>query len=105
MQRARDYLEANARRVISAEELEATCGESRFVLADGFKQTFGTSPYRYLLMRRLDQTRAALRKPCSIADVAHVMGFADQAHMTRQFKSAYGFTPVAYASIVRSGAR
>jgi AraC-like DNA-binding protein len=29
----------------------------------------------------------------SIADVAHASGYADQAHLTRSFVAAFGFTP------------
>jgi AraC-like DNA-binding protein len=31
----------------------------------------------------------------SIAEVAHRLGFADQSHLTRHFKQAFGMTPKA----------
>ena len=44
-------------------------------------------------MRRLDQVRATLRTHASLADAAFDAGFADQSHMTRQFKRAFGLSP------------
>jgi AraC-like DNA-binding protein len=52
-----------------------------------------TSPYRYLLMRRLDRARHLMRSGVSLAEAAAASGFADQSHMSRQFKKAYGVSP------------
>ena len=37
--------------------------------------------------------RELLRGGLPLADAAHAVGFADQAHMTRVFKQVYGSTP------------
>jgi AraC-like DNA-binding protein len=91
--RAREFLEDNCTRVVSAAELETVCGETRFTVGAQFKLRFGTSPYRFLLMRRLDRVRSRLKSPCDLAELAQEVGFADQAHMCRAFKSAFGTTP------------
>ncbi|MCW5772718.1 MAG: AraC family transcriptional regulator [Rhodospirillaceae bacterium] len=94
--RARQFLDAEKRRVVASEELEAVTGHGRFALARQFRQAFGTSPYRYLLMRRLDWARGQIRAGAALADVALDAGFADQAHFTRQFKAAYGLSPARF---------
>jgi AraC-like DNA-binding protein len=99
LQRVRDYLAAHCERVVHAGELEAISGLSRFVLCAQFKQRFGTTPYRYLLMRRLDAVRARLQRGDPLASVAAASGFADQAHMTRLFKAAVGLTPRQFAHL------
>src|SRR5262249_9476775 len=68
--RAREFLEENCPRVVSAAELEAACGETRFTVGAQFKLRFATSPYRFLLMRRLDRVRSRLRSSCDLADLA-----------------------------------
>ena len=97
IERAREYLDAHARRIVHSSELEKVTGLSRYELARQFKLKFGTSPYRYLLMRRLDFTRKQIDLGRSLVDLALEAGFADQAHFTRMFKSAFGLTPGAYA--------
>ena len=103
VRRAREFLEENCTRVVSAAELEAACGESRFTIGEQFKRRFGTSPYRFLLMRRLDRVRSRLQSACDLADLALEVGFADQAHMTRSFKSAFGATPSSFMRLCDVG--
>ena len=97
--RARQLLDAETTRVIRSSELEEVTGLTRYDLARQFRSAFGTSPYRYSLMRRLDCARAALRSSRSLADVALAAGFADQAHLSRMFKHAFGVTPARYRAL------
>jgi AraC-like DNA-binding protein len=90
--RARQFLDAETTRVIRSSELEEVTGLTRYELARQFRSAFGTSPYRYSLMRRLDGARARLQRNRSLADVALAAGFADQAHLSRMFKDAFGVT-------------
>jgi len=66
-----------------------------------FKATFGTTPHRYVLQRRLDAAVDALRLPAnrSIAEIALECGFASQAHMTDVMRRHLGVTP----STIRRG--
>ena len=99
LERARQFLEAEKTRVVHSSELEAATGLTRYELARQFRVLFGTSPHRYLLMRRLDFARQLIRLGRPLADVALEAGFADQAHFTRAFKSGSGLTPAVYRSL------
>jgi AraC-like DNA-binding protein len=101
LDRARDFLDGRHAIVRSA-ELEAVTGLSRYELARQFRTRYGTSPYRYSLLRRLDFARGRLGAGTRLADLALAAGFADQAHFTRMFRSAYGVTPGRYARLCRS---
>jgi AraC-like DNA-binding protein len=59
----------------------------------------GTSPYRYLLMRRLDFARQQIARRRPLGEVALDAGFADQAHFSRMFKAAFGLTPARYRAL------
>ena len=98
----RDFLDENVRRSVTSAELESIAGISRFAVARHFRTCLGTSPYRYLVMRRLDRARALMRRGTPLADTASACGFADQSHMTRQFKRAYGLSPGRWAALCGS---
>ena len=53
VERARQFLDAERTRVVHSSELESITGLTRYDLARQFRVMFGTSPHRYLLMRRL----------------------------------------------------
>ena len=97
--RARQLLDAECTRAVHSRELETITGLSRYDLARQFKAMLGTSPHRYLLMRRLDFARRRILQARRLADVACDAGFADQAHFTRTFKAAFGLTPARYRAL------
>jgi len=99
VERARQFLDASFQRVVTSAELEAIAGLGRYELARHFRQLLGTSPYRYLTMRRLDHVRSSIRDGGTLADAAFSAGFADQSHMTRQFRQAYGLSPGRWRSL------
>lgn len=99
LERAREFLCANRTRIVRSDELERICGLSRFELSAQFKLRYGTSPYRFLLLRRLEHVRDRVVRGAALADLAGAAGFADQAHMTRAFKAAFGLTPGRVAAL------
>jgi len=71
-------------------------------LARQFRIALGTSPHRYLFMRRLQHAREAIHEARPLVQVACDAGFADQAHFTRAFKGAFGLTPGRYRALRRA---
>ncbi len=98
---SRDYLEAHVTHGVRSQELERITGLDRFALARHFRAAFATSPHRFLLMRRLQQAKAMIGAGEPIAEVAAATGFADQSHLTRHFKKAFGMAPGAWNTMVR----
>lgn len=99
LERARQFLDTQKTRVVHSRELEAVTGLTRYDLARQFRLRFGTSPYRYLLMRRLELAREAIHHDRPLAEIACDAGFADQPHFTRVFRSAVGLTPARYRAL------
>jgi AraC-like DNA-binding protein len=99
VKRAREYLDIQKTRVVHSAELEVVTGLTRYDLARQFRAMCGTSPYRYLLMRRLDFAREQLAQHRSLVEVAIAAGFADQAHFSRMFKATFGVTPALYRAL------
>ncbi len=100
-ERTRRYLDAAMTRIVTSDELEAVSGHRRFSLARQFREIYGTSPYRYLLMRRLDRVRREIRAGKPLAEIALDAGFADQSHMTRMFRATYGLSPAQFRAVSR----
>ena len=99
VRRARQFLDAEKTRVVRSAELEAVTGLTRYDLARQFRLVCGTSPYHYLLMRRLDAARQQLTGLRPLGQLARGAGFSDQAHFTRMFKAAFGLTPAQYRAL------
>jgi AraC-like DNA-binding protein len=102
MGRVREYLGARPA-IVRSTELEDIAGLNRYEIARQFRRLYGTSPYRYSLLRRLDVARALLGAGVPLAELALGVGFADQGHFTRSFKAAYGLTPGRYVTLKRRG--
>ena len=64
-----------------------------------FRQHAGVSPAWVIRRYRLLEAAEAVRDgaPVSWAQVAADLGYSDQAHLTRDFRTAFGRTPAAYA--------
>jgi AraC-like DNA-binding protein len=98
VERGRDFL-ASQLTVVHSSEVEVVTGLDRYQFARQFRAVYGTSPYRYSVMRRLDVARDRLNDARPLAETAVTAGFADQAHFTRTFKAAFGMTPGRYAEL------
>jgi AraC-like DNA-binding protein len=98
VERGRDFLRSRLT-VVPSGQVEAVTGLDRYQFARQFHAVYGTSPYRYSVMRRLDVARAWLRDARPLAEAALEAGFADQAHFTRTFRAAFGMTPGRYVKL------
>lgn len=89
---------------LSLTRLAAEVGMSAFHFVRVFKATFGATPHRYLLDRRLesavDALRSDFRRP--IVEIALSNGFASQAHMTELMRRRLGLTPRAIRQVPES---
>jgi AraC-like DNA-binding protein len=57
------------------------------------KQQTGRSPVFWLRLARVRRAASRLAHPRNLAELAYDMGYADQAHMTREFRYWLGATP------------
>jgi AraC-like DNA-binding protein len=74
-------------------QVAARAGMSREGFSRKFARDHGMAPHAFWLMERLNFARTLLRAGEGIAEVAVKSGFADQSHLGRWFRRAFGVTP------------
>jgi AraC-like DNA-binding protein len=74
----------------------AAIGVSREGFSRAFVRRHGMPPQAYARVARLNRARRLLRQGEAIAAVAFDTGFADQSHLGRCFRFAFGVTPGDY---------
>lgn len=94
--RAAEYISENCTRSLKLDEICAAAELSSAYLIRSFKKHFGLTPHAYQINRRIQFCRGRLRQGHRIADVALEAGFADQAHLQREFKRLVAATPGQY---------
>jgi AraC-like DNA-binding protein len=97
----RDRLADELTQPPSLSSLAAELGLSRYQLLRAFRTTMGIPPYAWLAQHRVTRARALLEAGLRPAEVAGLVGFADQAHLTRWFRRVLGVTPAAYRNSVQ----
>jgi AraC-like DNA-binding protein len=92
-------LVAKHREIVSVEVLSRKAGVTPRPLQRLFREFVGVSPK--WMIRRFRLQEAALRierRDGSLTTIAAELGYADQAHLSRDFRAATGRTPTALAS-------
>jgi PAS domain S-box-containing protein len=92
-----DIIEKDYGKTIKIDDLaKAVCMSSSTFLRR-FKNQFGITPSNYIKQVRYKMaSRLLIESSVSISEVSYKCGFADQSHMTREFKKLAGLTPKAY---------
>ena len=98
----RSYLLDNLLQHVSMQALASVAGLSRFQLTRRFQRAFGLPLHAYQVQARLQEAKLRLRAGADIASVAHELGFADQSHLHRRFKGAFGITPAQWRNAFRT---
>lgn len=93
---AKELLQTRLAQPPSLEELAAAVNLSPFHFARVFQRATGMPPHTWLMQQRIAHARALLQQGCLPVQVAAQLGFADQSHLSRQFRKVYGVGPGAY---------
>ncbi|MBI2512148.1 MAG: helix-turn-helix transcriptional regulator [Opitutae bacterium] len=94
--RCRSLIETNAAHLSSLEEAARLAGIDAASMCRLFRRFQGTSPYRYLMRRKMALAAEFLMESDGmVKEAAAQVGFADPYHFTRCFKSVHGIAPSA----------
>lgn len=100
-ERARAFIMEHIHLGITLEMLEQASGREQWSLSRDFRALYGTSPYRFVTLRRLDAVRRLMLDGFTLVDAALAAGFHDQSHMTRHFTRSYGVSPLRWLERLR----
>ena len=96
----RDYMQAHLNEAIPTTKLVEKSGLTASHCIRAFSNQFGLPPHAYHIQLRLAAACELLAHGERLATVAYDCGFADQSHLSRQFREAYGIAPAAWATLV-----
>ncbi len=96
VRRVRQHIETNMKSDLSMKELADVASISLSHFRAMFGRTFGMPPHRYLVERRVERARALIAADVApLAEIALMVGFAHQSHLTRWMRRLTGVTPAA----------
>lgn len=101
--RVREHID-DEHQAIAVTELARTAGVHAVYLARMFRRYVGCSITDYRKRRRVQRVArdVSARSRESLSTIAHAAGYADHAHMCREFRNVAGITPSGFRSIVGS---
>lgn len=87
-------IDTEAERLGSLDEIARAAGVEASSVCRWFRRYQGSSPYQYLLRRKMNLAAALLVENGGLVkEVAERVGFADPYHFSRAFKSVHGVPP------------
>jgi AraC-like DNA-binding protein len=92
--RCKSLIDANADRFLSLEDIAEAAGCDVSTICRLFRRFQGTSPYQYLLRRKMNFAAEFLMESGGLVkEAAQRVGFADPYHFSRVFKAVHGVAP------------
>ena len=65
-------------------------------LVRAFSNAVGMAPQTYMRQVRVAKSRELISEGSKLSEVALMLGFSDQAHLTREFKKVFGYLPACF---------
>ncbi len=94
---AMTHLERNFTQPVTVDDLAAIASLSRRSFLRAFEAATGSSPIAYLIRLRVHHAAALLRHSGeTVTEIAFRCGFSDSNYLARQFRAAFGQTPLEY---------
>ncbi|MBP3700384.1 MAG: helix-turn-helix domain-containing protein, partial [Lachnospiraceae bacterium] len=94
---AKNYIDDHFKEAITLEALAGVLHQNKYYLAHSFKDAFGISPIRYLVERRIEESKRLLTDTdYSIGEIASIAGFASASNFSQVFRRVVSLSPNEY---------
>ena len=95
--RAKDLIDARYRDPLDVAAIARAAHLSPAHFSREFRRTFGETPHRYLLTRRMERAASLVRQTDrSVADICLTVGLTSVGSFTTSFGRTFGMSPTAY---------
>ncbi|MBE6904194.1 MAG: AraC family transcriptional regulator [Ruminococcaceae bacterium] len=103
LETAINYINNNYKNEISIEKLADLCGISKYHFIRQFKKMYGTTPHKYIIIKRVDSAkRLLLNSNMSVGEIAEKAGFCDSKNFILHFKAVTNVTPHKYKESIQN---
>ncbi len=93
----RDYMDDNFLKIESIKQVAMACSMSEYHFFRSFKQVYETSPYQYLLRKRLSlASELFAQQELSLTNIAAYCSFPDLFTFSKAFKKQFKMAPSVY---------
>jgi AraC family transcriptional regulator len=97
MRRACAFIDGNLAARLTLPAIARSLNMSPYHFARTFKRSVGMAPHQYVIGRRVARAKQLLSEShFPLADIALVVGCANQSHFSALFHRVTGVTPLAY---------
>lgn len=98
----RNYIDAHFKEPITLDVLAHATHRNKYYVAHAFKSAFGISPIKYLMERRVKESKYLLADTdYSVGDISALLGFSSASHFSQAFRRSTGETPNEYRKAIR----
>jgi AraC-like DNA-binding protein len=91
-----NFIDSTSFDTFSLSKMASQFGISKYKFIRLFKQETGLTPNSFILLKKIEQSKAMLKNGNSIFDVAIDCGFYDNSHFYKNFKRFIGVNPLEF---------
>ena len=93
----KEYIDSHFKDPITLDLLAQQTHQNKYYIAHTFKEAFGISPIKYLMERRVEESKYLLEETdLSIGQVGSIIGFSSSSHYSQAFRRSTSLSPNEY---------
>ena len=93
----KDYIDRHFKDPLTLDQLAQQAHQNKYYVAHTFKEAFGISPIKYLMERRVEESKYLLDETdSSIGQIASIVGFSSSSHYSQAFRRSVSMSPNEY---------
>ena len=101
----KEYIDSHFKDPITLDLLATQTHQNKYYIAHTFKEAFGISPIKYLMERRVEESKYLLEETdLSIGQIGSIIGFSSSSHYSQAFRRSTNLSPNEYRKQFKTAA-